>query len=103
VNISVDEALSLLNFWKAEKTVLRVQVSTGGNTRDLEAKISRADTVGTSLKLEAGSQVIEVDLSRAELGGDRRGPRNSQHGAYLVCEFRNDDRWAFYAPRGETV
>ena len=39
-----------------------------------------------------------MDLSGADFNGDRRSPPNANHGAYLVCEFRNEDRWSFYAP-----
>ena len=57
------------------------------------------DINGSVINFDAGGEEIEIDLDGAEFNGDRRSPPNSSHGAYLICEYRNGDRFSFYAPR----
>jgi len=100
VNISAEEALALLNAWKTEGVVVRAYFS-GRRAPDQELQSTVAAINGSTVTLATASEEIKVDLSGADFNGDRRSPPNANHGAYLVCEFRNEDRWSFYAPRSE--
>jgi len=101
MNLTREEAFSLLNNWKSEQTVLRAHFSRSRITRDVQGSIQVMSATG--LKLLVGAEEIEFDLWDASFNGDRRGPPNAPHGAYLICEFKNDDRVSFYAPRSEVV
>ena len=96
VHLTIEDALSLLDIWKAHRTLLLVHFSTPGASRDLQMTVK--DLNGTTVRLAAASEEIQVDLTGGEFNGDRRGPTNSKLHAFLVCELRND-RWAFYATR----
>ena len=100
MHITMDEAISLLDTWREENVPLIVYFSRPGASEPgpkLDARVT--EIRGATVKFASGSQEIDVDLSGAEFNGDRRGPLSGDHGAYLICEFRNDDRWSFYAPR----
>lgn len=97
MHITPDEAISILKGWVADKTVLRVCLSRPGASREIHGCIS--EIKGKTIKIGNASETIEINLYDAEFNGDRRAAANSPYGPYLVCEFRNDDRWAFYAPR----
>lgn len=99
MNITAEEAFALLNLWKEQGTVLRVHFSgRGRKSQELQAKIILS---GSIINVTAPSGDIPVDLARADFNGDRRASPNAGYGAYLICEFRNDDRVAFYAPLPE--
>jgi hypothetical protein len=53
---------------------------------------------GAVINFEADGEKIAIDLDGAEFNGDRRPPPNPSHGGYLICEYRNGDRFSFYAP-----
>lgn len=98
MHITLDEGISLLENWKSTETVLQIYFSRpGAGRRELQAKIRTLR--GSVVELDSSSDPAEVDLTGAELNGDMRTPLHSTHGAYLVCEYRNGDRWSFYAPR----
>jgi hypothetical protein len=97
MNISDEEALSLLNSWFLEKTTLRACFSKPGATKEVHGLIT--DIAGTTIKVDTEPEEIEINLDGAEFNGDKRAPASAPHSAYLICEFRNDDRWTFYAPR----
>ena len=99
MNITLQEAISILEMWQREATAMRVSFSGrgGANSREWEARVSSIS--GTSVTLAASSQQINVEIASAEFNGDARAPESAKHGAYLVCEFPNQDRWSFYASR----
>jgi hypothetical protein len=97
MNITLDEAALLLDSWKATGTLLRVHLLRAGQARELQAKVK--DIESTVVNFDAGGEEIAVDLGGADFNGDRRAPLNSSHGAYLICEYRNGDRFSFYATR----
>ena len=98
MHIALDEAISLLDSWKATGTVLRVHLfRRAGHSREVRATVK--DINGSVINFDADGEKIAIDLGGAEFNGDRRAPPNSSHGAYLVCEYRNGDRFSFYAPR----
>jgi hypothetical protein len=99
MNITFDEAVSLLDTWKTAGTVLRVHLSRAGNSRELQATIKDIQGAIVRVSASVGGEETEVDLTGAEFNGDRRLAPNSSQGAYLVCEYRNGDRFSFYAPR----
>jgi len=97
MHITLEEAISLLDNWKQTGTLLRVCSSRSGDLWELQATIkSVKDGVA---ELTAGSDEMKIDLHGAEFNGDRRESARSDYGAYLVCEYRNGDRYSFYAPR----
>ena len=71
----------------------------GRRAPDQELQSTVTAISGSTVTLATASEEIKVDLSGADFNGDRRSPPNANHAAYLVCEFRNEDRWSFYAPR----
>src|SRR5208283_4028780 len=97
MHITLGEAISLLDSWKATGTVLRVRLFRAGQGRELQAKVK--DISSAVVNFDAGGEEIAIDLDGAEFNGDRRAPPNSNHGAYLICEYRNGDRFSFYASR----
>ena len=99
MHIDLTEALALLQSWKEAETELQLSSFAGGKARKLATKVLAVN--GNTVVLADPQGHLEVDLSAAEFNGDRRSPANSNQGPYLVCEFRNDDRWAFQAPRVE--
>jgi hypothetical protein len=97
MHITAEEAVSLLNSWSSEQTVLRVCFSKPGANTEAHGRITGVS--GKTVMMDSDSGKMEISLYDAEFNGDSRAPAGSSHGAYLICEFRNDDRWAFYAPR----
>jgi hypothetical protein len=97
MHITLDEAVSLLDSWKTTGTVLRVHLFRAGQSREVHATVK--GTNGAVLNLDANGEEIVIDLDGAEFNGDRRSAPYSNHGAYLVCEYRNGDRLSFYAQR----
>ena len=97
MHIELNEAISLLDSWKATGTVLRVHSFRAGQSRELQAKVN--DINEAIINVDADGEAIAIDLDGAEFNGDRRPPPNSSHGAYLICEYRNGDRLSLYAPR----
>jgi hypothetical protein len=96
MHITLDEAVSLLDSWKATGTVLRMHLFGTGQSRELQAKVK--DIKGALINFNANGEEIAIDLDGAHFNGDRRSSSNSSHGAYLICEYRNGDRFSFYAP-----
>jgi hypothetical protein len=97
MHIELNEAISLLDSWKATGTVLRMHLFRAGQSRELQAKVK--DINDAVINIDAHGEAIAIDLDGAEFNGDRRSPPSSNHGAYLVCEYRSGDRFSFYAPR----
>jgi hypothetical protein len=97
MHIELNEAISLLDSWKATGTVLRVHLSRAGQSRELQAKVK--DINGALINFDADGEEIAINLNGAEFNGDRRSSPNSSYGAYLTSEYRNGDRFSFYAPR----
>lgn len=98
MNINLQEALALLDTWRENRTPLRVHFSSR-TSKPLELQVTITDISGQIVSLDAGSEQLKLELMDAEFNGDRVAPRNAAHGPYLICEFRNEDRWTFYAPR----
>jgi hypothetical protein len=101
VHIDLKEAIDLLQSWKDSGATLQLSYNVGGESRKIPTRVLQVN--GSNVVLADADNRLELDISRAEFNGDRRSPVNSNQGPYLVCEFRNDDRWAFHAPRVETV
>ena len=97
MHIELNEAISLFDSWKAAGTVLRVHLFRAGQSRELPALVK--DISGAAINFNANGEEMAIDLDRAEFNGDRRSSPNSSYGAYLTCEYRNGDRFSFYAPR----
>jgi hypothetical protein len=97
MHIPLDEAVSLLNTWKATGTVLKARLFRAGHAREVRGTVK--DIKGTVINFYANGEEIAIDLDGAEFNGDRRSPPNSSHGAYLVCEYGNGEQFSFYAPR----
>jgi hypothetical protein len=96
MNLRLEEAISLFETWRSEQTELDVHFSTRKENKELRARVK--SVAGTAIMLAGETEDVEVQLEGADFNGDRGAPLNAKHGSYLVCEFRNDDRWAFYAP-----
>jgi hypothetical protein len=97
MHIELNEAISLLDSWKATGTVLRVHLSRAGHSREIQATVKGINGMVTNV--DANGEEIPINLDGAEFNGDRRSSPNSSYGAYLTCEYRNGDRFSFYAPR----
>jgi hypothetical protein len=93
----IAEAITLLESWAADQTTLRVCVSKPGTSTEAHGRIIAIKE--KTVMLDTDSGVMEISLFDPEFNGDRRASTGSSHGAYLICEFRDDDRWPFYAPR----
>lgn len=96
MHLSREEAVSILETWKNEATSLRVYFSRSGANREFYASI-RTITI-SAIELDAGSEILHVDLERAEFNGDTNAAASSDYKAYLVCELPNGDRCYFYVP-----
>ena len=97
MNISAEEATSLLDSWKNEMTPLKIHSSLSGVRQDLQGVIQ--DLKGQIVVISSDSGKLQVDLEEAEFNGDKSAPASSNYGAYLICEFRNGDRCSFHALR----
>jgi hypothetical protein len=97
MNISLEEAISLLDGWRNAGTEVRLHLSTQKGNREVRAVIT--SLTGTEVGIVADTEILTLDLKGAEFNGDRRSSPHSNQGPYLVCEFRNDDRWSFRAPQ----
>ena len=97
MHIAVNEAVSLLNSWKSSETVLKAHLFRAGQSRGVQATVKAIN--GAVINFDADGEEIAIDLNGAEFNGDRRSAPTLIHGAYLVCEYRNGDRFSFYAPR----
>lgn len=91
MNISLEEAFSLLGRWRDGNVSLRVRLSNRRSPMDAQVR----GIAGTVISLVSGAEELRVDLQGAEFNGDARA-ENSNHGPYLICEFRNGDRHSFY-------
>jgi hypothetical protein len=88
MHIRHDEALVLLTNWRNRKTPLNLNTSRSGLRQQLRGWMigSLADTV---VEVVQGELKLTLDVRGAEFnGGD--SPRG-----YLVCEFRDGDRYSF--------
>jgi hypothetical protein len=97
MHLSREEAVSILETWKNEATSLRVYFSRSGANREFHAIIRTITR--SAVELDAGSEILHVDLEGAEFNGDTNAAASSDYKAYLVCELPNGDRCYFYAPR----
>jgi hypothetical protein len=97
MHITLDEAIPILDSWKASGTMLRVHLFRAGHGREVQGTVTGINAA--VIDFHADAEKIAIDLDGAEFNGDRRPPPNSSHGAYLICEYRNGDRFSFYAPR----
>ncbi|MGD0956464.1 MAG: hypothetical protein ABR953_06480 [Candidatus Acidiferrales bacterium] len=101
MNISAEEAMSLLESWKNEMTPLKIHSSCSDVPQDLQGVIQ--DLKGQIAVISSDSGKLQVDLEGAEFNGDRSLPASSNYGAYLICEFRNGDRCSFHALRSKSI
>jgi len=101
MNISAEEAISLLESWKNEKTALKIHISRAGVKQDSQGVVQDLKRRIVSVTSEA--EILEIDLEGAEFNGDQAAPASSNYGAYLICEFRNGDRCSFHALRSKRV
>jgi len=97
MNISLEEAIGLLEGWRKAGTEVRLHVSTQKGSREVRAVIT--SLTGTKVGIVADTEILTLDLKGGEFNGDRRSSPITNQGPYLVCEFRNDDRWSFRAPQ----
>ena len=91
MHIPLEEALSLLRSWRNEGTRLGIHASGSGFRQELRATIR--EMKGTVVELCDDRTKLQVDLQGADFNGDLSAP------GYLVCEFRNGDRYSFYVLR----
>ena len=97
MHLKVSEALALLEHWWSERAELEVAGATvNGNMKGL-AKIEATERRSVTIAMSSGR--LKIDLTGADFNGDHTMPAQSRHAAYLVCEFKNNDRWAIYALR----
>jgi hypothetical protein len=97
MHLKISEALALLEHWRSEQAELEVTGATAnGNTKGL-AKVEATEDLSVTIATSSG--LLKIDLTGADFNGDHTMPAQSRHAAYLVCEFKNNDRWAFYALR----
>jgi hypothetical protein len=96
MHISLEEAIAFFESWRATSTVLKVYAPSTGKSRELQGTVSSVK--GPRIEIADGENKLEVNLADADFNGDRRAAPNAKHGAYLVCEYRNGDRWSFYSP-----
>jgi hypothetical protein len=97
MNISLEEAIALLEGWQKAGTEVRLHLSTQKGNREMRAVIT--SLAGSKVNIVADTEILTLDLKEAEFNGDRRSSPQTNQGPYLVCEFRNDDRWSFRAPQ----
>jgi hypothetical protein len=97
VNLTAPEALVLLERWKANSTVLDVTGDTQGGLRKDQAKVKEVS--GDSVRVATATGELKISLAGAIFNGDPDAPSSFRYSAYLICEFKNDDRWTFYALR----
>jgi|HubBroStandDraft_6_1064221.scaffolds.fasta_scaffold1681884_2 hypothetical protein len=97
MHLTVPEALALLQRWRSDQVELEV---TGSNANEKTTGLAKIEAVmGASVVLATSAGLLTIDLTGADFNGGQSMPAESRHAAYLVCEFKNDDRWAFYALR----
>jgi hypothetical protein len=101
MNVSAQEAMSLLDSWKNEMTPLKIHSSRSGVRQDLQGVIQ--DLRGQIAVISSDSEKLQIDLEGAEFNGDKSAPASSNYGAYLICEFRNGDRCSFHALRSKSI
>jgi hypothetical protein len=89
MNISPEEAIALLETWRAKETPLRIHLS--GRQGDFQGVIGQI--AGTVITVVAGPEELKLDVRGAEFNGDSRETL-SDRGAYLVCELPNGDRYS---------
>jgi hypothetical protein len=100
MNISAEEAMSLLGSWKNEMTPLKIHSSRSGARQDLQGVIQ--DLKRTIVVISSASGELQLDLEGAEFNGGKPAS-GSDYSAYLICEFRNGDRCSFHALRSQSV
>jgi len=96
MHLSREEAVSILETWKRDATSLRVFFSRSAANREFYASIRTITR--SAIELDAGSEILHVDLEGAEFNGDKNAAASSDYRAYLVRELPNGDRCYFYAP-----
>jgi hypothetical protein len=89
MNISPEEAIALLERWRAAETPLRIHLS--GQPGDLQGIVRQI--AGTVITVAAPEE-LKFDIRGAEFNGDPRGSTLNQS-AYLVCELPNGIRCSF--------
>lgn len=92
MHISREEALSLLEKWRAGGTTLRVHL--GGKDGEFEGTVRAVS--GNAVTLTRGGEPVDVDLRDGDFNGDHRDGSGSR-GAYLVCELPSGARYSFRA------
>jgi hypothetical protein len=96
MNISPEEALSLVEKWQAAKTPLHIHVS--GKPGEFEGVVRAV--MGSIVKITSESEYLDIDVCGADFNGDVRG--NSTKCTYLVCELPNGLRCSF-RPASQSV
>jgi hypothetical protein len=91
MHISPKEAFSVLEDWRNRRIALRVHLP--GQAQPVNSTIREIE--GAVVRLGSDPETLQIDLHGADFNGDAR-TEYSGHGAYLVCEFRNGNRYSFY-------
>lgn len=53
------------------------------------------DIDAKSIEVKVNDATLRFDIQDAEFNGDRTAPAGSMYISYLVCDFRNLDRYSF--------
>jgi hypothetical protein len=96
LNLSLSEALNLLNDWKKSGVSLQIRLMKGARREEFPGKIEAVKAACVDI---SGNPFGQIDLQAAEFNGGSDPSANSKYSTYLVCEFPNGDRCSFYLPR----
>jgi hypothetical protein len=96
LNLSLGEALNLLNDWKKSGVVLQIRMAKGTHREEFSGKIEAVKAACVDI---SGRTVGQIDLKAAEFNGGSDPSASSKYSTYLVCEFPNGDRCSFYLAR----
>jgi hypothetical protein len=96
LNISLAEALALLNDWKNTGKSVQVRLTKDGRREEFSGKI---ESVKAACVDVSGNPLGQINLEDAEFNGGTDPSASSKYSTYLVCEFPNGDRCSFYVTR----
>jgi hypothetical protein len=88
MTLKSDEALALLQKWKAQKMPVRVVLARKHDHVDVNGIVRQIQ--GTSLHISGPREDLRVDVQGAAFNGYHGSP------GYLACEFPNGDKCFFY-------
>jgi hypothetical protein len=75
MHIELNEAISLLDSWKATGTVLRMHLFRAGQSRELQAKVK--DINDAVINIDAHGEAIAIDLDGAEFAAPYANPASN--------------------------